>query len=288
MVSIEAQLKEMIVSARRSLSSEDWYSNLDNLLEHCGDGRIVSVGNATANEIKQKVYQHIEQETELSPEEREQFQRLNQYLAYFDEGATENTNYKAAKSASEDLLPILKWAYEKEPSSALTAWVTALLNELRGLFDSDDWRKWKNRVSAQKSDGAKSRIRLENTVVAFLEKRQRVFGEQTLQGFLDKLGQDYEVCRGAEVEAMNMMIQELKNSKVQYQNMLNHLQQAGVLDDTTRKLVENGIKIKKGQKYRIANWEPVQDGKNRVIQGKLRPIEPDSDLKLVSPKRLKE
>ena len=78
------------------------------------------------------------------------------------------------------------------------------------------------------------------------------------------------------------------HSKVQYQNMLNHLQQAGVLDDTTRKLVENGIKIKKGQKYRIANWEPVQDGKNRVIEGKLRPIEPGSDLELVSPKRLKE
>jgi|TARA_R110002012_G_scaffold296114_1_gene493238 hypothetical protein len=278
----------MIVSARRSLSSEDWYSNLDNLLKHCGDGRIVSVGNATANEIKQKVHQYIEQETKLSPDEREQFQRLNQYLAYFDEGASDDKNYKAAKSASKALLSILKWAYEKEQDSALTTWVTALLNELRGLFDSGDWRKWRNRVSAQKSDEAKNRIRLENPVVAFLEERQKVFGEQTRQGFLDKLGQDYEVCRRAEIEAMNLMIQELKNSKVQYQNMLNHLQQAGVLDDTTRKLVENGIKIKKGQKYRIANWEPVQDGKNRVIEGKLRPIEPDSDLELVSPKRLKE
>ena len=92
------------MSARRSLSSEDWYSNLDNLLKHCGDGRIVSVGNATANEIKQKVHQYIEQETKLSPEEREQFQRLNQYLAYFDEGASDDKNYKAAKSASKALL----------------------------------------------------------------------------------------------------------------------------------------------------------------------------------------
>ena len=200
------------MSARRSLSSEDWYSNLDNLLKHCGDGRIVSVGNATANEIKQKVHQYIEQETKLSPEEREQFQRLNQYLAYFDEGASDDKNYKAAKSASKALLSILKWAYEKEQDSALTTWVTALLNELSGLFDSGDWRKWRNRVSAQKSDEAKNRIRLENPVVAFLEERQKVFGEQTRQGFLDKLGQDYEVCRRAEIEAMNLMIQELKNS----------------------------------------------------------------------------
>jgi hypothetical protein len=44
------------------------------------------------------------------------------------------------------------------------------------------------------------------------------------------------------------------------------LKDLGILDETTKRLLENGIKIQKGQSYKLGKYQPVEDGVDRFVK----------------------
>jgi hypothetical protein len=271
------------MSGKRSKNSDYWYKNGDNLLKHCGKGHRVFVNNPVAQDIKKEVQSSLAILNKLNDFEKSKYKALSDYLLSFDDDKCEKT----AKDAAETLLPILKAAYENEPSSRLTTFVTKLLNELRNRFESNDWDAWVKRVSQKEKDSKRTRVTIEREVMDFLDERQAFFGEKTRQSFLDKLGDEYEICSASEVRKMNFMIRSLKKSRTHYRNILNELEELGMLDSTTRLLLVNGIKVQKGQKYELGETTPVEDGKDKIVK-QLKPIENGVDKSSISSKRLKK
>ena len=271
------------MSGKRSKNSEYWYKNGDNLTKHCGEGYRVFVNNSVVQDIQKKVQSWLATPNKLNDFEKSKYKALSDYLLSFDDDKCEKT----AKDAAETLLPILKVAYENEESSTLTTLVTKLLNELRNRFESNDWDAWVKRVSQKEKDSKRTRVTIEREVMDFLDERQAFFGEKTRQSFLDKLGDEYEICSASEVRKMNFMIRSLKKSRTHYRNILKELEELGMLDSTTRLLLVNGIKVQKGQKYVIGETPPVEDGKDKVVK-QLKPIEDGADKLVVPSNRLKK
>lgn len=280
------------MAGKKSKNIVVWVQSIDNLLEHCTEGKTVPSTCKTARIIKEESEAFTQSHSDkFSDAEFQLLNELQNYLFYFDGDMSESKTKMRAKEALHKLHPLVKWLEEHGALKVdyknsneenwflikLMKWIEDLLNALKEVINSDDWDRWTKRISQRKKDANRNRIPINKQVKEYLEDRQAFFNEPSFQAFTDKLGEEYDICSVSDLERQRSLVQKLEKHVVENEKILAALQGSGILNDTLKALIEHDVKIKAKQKYRVGKMEPVQDGVDRVVS-KLKPVEDGADI----------
>lgn len=283
------------MAGKKSKNIVVWVQSIDNLLEHCTEGKTVPSTCKTARIIKEESEAFTQSHSDkFSDAESQLLNELQNYLFYFDGDMSESKTKMRAKEALHKLHPLVKWLEEhgalkvdyknsNEENWFLIQsmkWMEDLLNALKEVINSDDWDRWTKRISQRKKDANRNRIPINKKVKEYLEDRQAFFNEPSFQAFTDKLGEEYDICSVSDLERQRSLVQKLEKHVVENEKILVALQDSGILNDTLKALIEHDVKIKANQRYRVGKMEPVQDGVDRVVS-ELKPVADGADIIMV-------